>query len=46
MDLNTVISRMEDVGDNLRDALKKWERAYDALEELRETNPSLKDNKG
>jgi DNA-binding NarL/FixJ family response regulator len=46
MDLNTVISQMEDVGDDLLAAYKKWERAHESLVALRKTNPSLKDNKG
>lgn len=46
MSLNSVILRMEEVGDELRAAIQKWERAYDSLVELRETNPSLKDNRG
>lgn len=46
MSLNLLISRMQNVGDDLKSALAKWEKAYDALEEMRDTNPSLKDNRG
>ena len=46
MNLNLLISRMQDVGNDLKSALAKWERAYEALDAMSDTNPSLKDKRG
>lgn len=46
MNPNLIITRMEEIGDDLRSTLTKWNRLYDALEKMRTENPSLKDNHG
>ena len=46
MSLNLLISRMQEVGDDLKSALAKWEKAYADLDNMSDTNPSLKDKNG
>lgn len=45
-DINLMRERMNEVGDSIKSALAKWERAYDQLDKMAEQNPSLKDNRG